>query len=483
MEWYTYVDLGTGVDDDSNPVASEVLVFMVVSLKENWKIPCGYFLINGLSGVERANLVQQCISKLYDVGVNIVSLTCDGPSCHFSMMAELGVKLNPNELKAWFSHPSNPARNVYVLFDVCHMIKLVRNTLGAGHILVDPNGNKIFWSFVSELHKLQETEGVHLANKLQAAHINWQTQKMKVNLAVQAVSASVAAAIEFCNTELKLPQFSGSEATVKFLRIFDHLFDILNNRNPLGRGYKAPLRMSNVHLWRPFLNDTFVYIKNLKDTAGQLMTSSRRKTPFIGFLCAIQSTLALFDSYVSENGLKYLLAYKLSQDHLELFFAAVRTSFGSNNNPTARQFAASYKWLLIRHEIQGTGGNASALDSTGILFLTRDHISSSQSVDLDTSHMSVIKRYDLQPRKPLAVDHDYADLCNVFSLAMYKEYVIAYIAGYVVRMVTKVLYCETWIAALTAQDEFLTLSYNTFVCAVQKPMGFYHSIVEYSACV
>jgi len=171
--------------------------------------------------------------------------------------------------------------------------------------------------------------------------------------------------------------------------------------------------------------------------------------------------LALFDSYVCENGLKYLLTYKLSQDHLELFFAAVSASFGSNNNPTARQFAASYKRLLIRHEIEGTGGNAAALDSTSILFLTRDHISSSQSVDHDTSDMSVIKRYDLQPRKPLAVDHDYADVCNVFSLTMYKEYVIAYIAGYVVRMVTKVcrftrltIHCETCKAAQQRKTNF-----------------------------
>ena len=49
---------------------------------------------------------------------------------------------------------------------------------------------------------------------------------MKVNLAAQVFSSSVADAIEFCEQNLQLPQFKGSSATVKFIRIFDRLFDV-----------------------------------------------------------------------------------------------------------------------------------------------------------------------------------------------------------------------------------------------------------------
>lgn len=38
-----YVDIGNEIDDDSNAVASEALVFMLVSLDSHWKVPCGYF--------------------------------------------------------------------------------------------------------------------------------------------------------------------------------------------------------------------------------------------------------------------------------------------------------------------------------------------------------------------------------------------------------------------------------------------------------
>lgn len=84
--------------------------------------------MDGLSGIERANLVRVCIKKLYDAGVSIISLVCDGSSFHFSMMSALGASLDPLNMQAFFTHPLKPERKVYVLLDVCHMLKLVRNT-------------------------------------------------------------------------------------------------------------------------------------------------------------------------------------------------------------------------------------------------------------------------------------------------------------------------------------------------------------------
>ena len=68
-----YVDLGNGADDDSLPLANDALVFMVVSLNSSWKVPCGYFFIDGLSGKKCANLVKVCIQHLHDTGVSVTS--------------------------------------------------------------------------------------------------------------------------------------------------------------------------------------------------------------------------------------------------------------------------------------------------------------------------------------------------------------------------------------------------------------------------
>ena len=93
------------VDDDSLPPAKNALVLMVVSLNDSWKVPCGYFLVDSLTGEEKANLVLTCLKKLSDVGLKVRSLTCDGPSTHFAMLGTLGAVLNP-EQKRPFLPPS-----------------------------------------------------------------------------------------------------------------------------------------------------------------------------------------------------------------------------------------------------------------------------------------------------------------------------------------------------------------------------------------
>lgn len=66
----------------------------------------------------------------------------------------------------------------------------------------------------------------------------------------------------------------------------------------------------------------------------------------------------------------FLLTYKLSQDHLEMFFSAICSRGGFNNNPTALEFESTYKCLLIHSEIIfSSGANCLALDFTKILMV------------------------------------------------------------------------------------------------------------------
>ena len=68
---------------------------------------------------------------------------------------------------------------------------------------------------------------------------------MKVSLATQLLSQSVANGIEFCRENLQMEDFVGSEATVEFLRNFYVLFDIMNSKYTFGKFSKAPLKASN----------------------------------------------------------------------------------------------------------------------------------------------------------------------------------------------------------------------------------------------
>jgi len=49
----------------------------------------------------------------------------------------------------------------------------------------------------------------------------------------------------------------------------------------------------------------------------------------------------------SQNPLKCVLTYKMSQDHLELFFGCVRGRDGSNNNPNSVQFKNTLKTVIV----------------------------------------------------------------------------------------------------------------------------------------
>lgn len=181
-------------------------------------------------------------------------MTFDGPSYHFTMADKLGAKLRLPALNPNFPHPVNADKSVHILLDVCYMLKLVRNTLSDFGIILDSSGNKILWQYMENPHKLQDAEGLRLGNKLKTSHIQWRQQKMKVNLAAQTFSSSVADAIDYCTSVLKLKKFEGSAATVKFIRVFDRLFDILNSRNPLGKGFKSAVRIQNKSSWLPFFD-------------------------------------------------------------------------------------------------------------------------------------------------------------------------------------------------------------------------------------
>ena len=76
-KFHGYVDVGTGDSDDGSPLAKNSMVVMAVCLNEGWKIPIGYFLIDGMTGEERANVIEESLTRLYNAGVTVVSLTCD----------------------------------------------------------------------------------------------------------------------------------------------------------------------------------------------------------------------------------------------------------------------------------------------------------------------------------------------------------------------------------------------------------------------
>ncbi|KAB0798672.1 hypothetical protein PPYR_09665 [Photinus pyralis] len=452
-----YVDLGTGIEDDNPDCATEVLVLMVVAIDEHWKLPIAYFFITGLTGATKANVVKEALIKLNDVGVCITSLTADGPNANYTMMEELGAKVkNILTLQPYFFHPSTD-QPVHCILDACHMLKLLRNCWATLGVLIDDEGKRVEWAFVERLHALQEQEGLRFANKLSKAHIEWQSQEMKVKLVTQTLSNStdkiplicgnsVSDAINFLETKMKHPGFQNAGPTIRFLKIVNNLFDLLNSRNPIGKECHAPLKESNVSCWKPILLSSVDYLSSLKTVDGRFLHLTNRNTSIRGFIITIKSSIALYDQYVSAGPLSYFLTYKVSQDHLELHFCSIRARNGWNNNPTAMQFYHTFKRLLVRHDLSNIKGNCTIQDSFHLLSaVPSTYQRKIYTISVDDVHM--IKKFGLDCSDIQIGDHDYA-IPKLPPLTAFCQNVVGYISGFVVRMMKRKIKCQTCILSL-----------------------------------
>lgn len=73
--FYGCVDFRDGFDNhnDNATPATNALVFMAVSLNDNWKVPIGYFLIRSLDSQERANLIKLALKELNEINCKVYS--------------------------------------------------------------------------------------------------------------------------------------------------------------------------------------------------------------------------------------------------------------------------------------------------------------------------------------------------------------------------------------------------------------------------
>ena len=411
-----YGHLQSGCDES---LAKEALVFMAVGLKKHFKVPIAYFLIDKLSASTQAQIVKDAVILLTEAGHCVRAVVCDGNFTNQSTAEVLGCRLNVNSMITKFKI-ENITEEVHFVFDVCHLLKNVRNCLKEYGPLVSDLGT-IDWHYIEELHKLQQHDNLVLANKLTAKHVNFENHKMNVKLAAQTLSNSVACAIDFARLDLKLKSFEYSDATTDFIRRFDALFDVCNSKSPIASFSKAPINANNLEEKIEFLNKTIEFIVNLADISGKDLVFSRRKTGFVGFICSIKSIISL-STKLLEEGFRYFLTYKLSQDHLEMFFSRIRRRQGWNNNPTPLQFKWSLRMLLLKNGVLPSAhGNC-------------EHFTLSSKVfDPESNNSSLVMKHNY----PLL--ESFVEILTKPSV--YHENSVFYISGYICRKVAKKVQC------------------------------------------
>ena len=179
-----YEDLGPlGV---SVKPADHALVFMVRGLQHKWKQCLGYFLSAGpVKADAQKTLLLDIIGRLGSIGLTVAATVCDmGPGNQ--QMYKL--------LKVEDGTFCVGAHKIAALFDIPHLFKCIRNGLQKHDISAD--GKRARWEHVRALYEADSTRSMRAAPKLKKAHVfTPPLKKMKVNLATQVMSRSVAAAM------------------------------------------------------------------------------------------------------------------------------------------------------------------------------------------------------------------------------------------------------------------------------------------------
>lgn len=170
-KWFGFVNIGNeSTDHMDDAEAKSAFVFLLVAINDNFKVPMGYFLIDSLTGKERANLVRTALILAAEHNVYIPSMTFDGTSVNFTMAKDFGSNFDIESSQAYFIHPLT-LHKIFCFPDPTHMMKNARNALGQTATyyndklmpekpLKDSEGQQISWKYIVRLHELQNELGL-----------------------------------------------------------------------------------------------------------------------------------------------------------------------------------------------------------------------------------------------------------------------------------------------------------------------------------
>lgn len=314
-----------------SPLAKQANVLMVSGIGRDFKIPIAYFLIQALCAEERAALISEAILKLYKIGVHVCEITNDGHPVNISTLKILGADYDKD--KPYFKNPIDKNKVIYSVLDAPHMLKLARNCLGNKGTIYDSENGEIKWSFFEKLVTLQISENINFGNKLTKCHLEYEKRKMNVRLAAETLSNSTASSLEYLNKIKKEDDFRNNEATVEYFRFCNNIFDAMNaKKNHCNDQYKLPMSETTISHIETYFKYARNYIKGLQLVEkGQKRPILQTKsfTPFFGFYHNTLSLMGIYHDYIKPSNINQFYTFDLSQDHLESFFACIRSMGGS----------------------------------------------------------------------------------------------------------------------------------------------------------
>lgn len=292
-----------GKDSTNLDVASNAIVFMVNAISKPINFPIAHHFISSLKTEQKADLIKDVITFVSQTNAIIINITCDGYPTNFSSFEYLGASLNPNNLQPYILDPSNNKR-INILFDPCHMLKLVRNILKNEGIISDDENKKVKWVHFERLERAR-VKNNFITHKLTKQHIECDNNKMKVRLAAETLSKSASNSMMYL-MDSGYAGFADCEGSARYSSIFNDIFDVFNTghadtlSNNNNNVLKTPLSAQTAEHVLPLLDKCFDYISNLK-LHGTCILETSVKVGYLGFMIDIISLKQIFNDYVKSG--------------------------------------------------------------------------------------------------------------------------------------------------------------------------------------
>lgn len=339
-----YEDFGS-VLGRRDKIVTSALVFMLRGLASNWKQPLSYFLTSSTCKMtDVKQLLFACLSKIHDLGLIVKVVISDQGSNFQQLAGDLGINTSYPYFK--FS-----GRKYYYMFDPPHLLKSIRNNLFKHTFIFGEK--QASWSEIGEFFNIDSKQKFRLAPRLTKKHIELPAfSKMKVKLATQVLSWSVAAGLETHAAVL------GSDAlsTAEFVQKFDEIFDAVNSSQvKCEKPLKCAMSADTEHV--SFFQNALKWLSSLKviDKTGKDKTQTIKCIK--GWQISINAIISLWNELQEFHDFSFLYTRRLNQDPLENTFSVIRQKGGNCDHPTAGQFRHLFKQVCCSRLLQ-PGENA-----------------------------------------------------------------------------------------------------------------------------
>ena len=363
------------LNGNDETIARYMLVVMVRGISSSLQYPLAAFATDGITADLLYPIVWEAVRIVHsDVGLKALFICCDGASPNRKFFTLHSENANSRLYKTTNIFSDNN-EDLYFISDAPHLLKTTRNCFSNSQYHKSSrllwNGGNISWRHIVRLFEEHCKGQYRLCRKLTQQHISLTPFSiMKVNLAAQVMSNTVAKALE-------LKYGNEVAATVEFISHINKWFDLMNVRslreanrtrnldvtpftdvNDLRLLWLENEFLQYFTMWSNRINQTFPHLTKSEKAAMQLSHQTLN-----GLFITTKSVTECV-RFLLSKGAEFVLTEHFNQDPLERHFGHYRQKGGLNENPSVWQVCHTLNQIRTV-KCQGLApkrGNVQALD-------------------------------------------------------------------------------------------------------------------------